>query len=45
MWYILINTVICYMANNLYIDKTSRIIYYNFNLINKRMPVSSCYLD
>lgn len=45
MWYILINTVSCYIANNLYIDKTVIFDYYNFNLINKRMPASSYHLE
>nr|DAS60351.1 MAG TPA: hypothetical protein [Caudoviricetes sp.] len=28
MWYILINTVICYISNNPYIDKISIFDYY-----------------
>ena len=45
MWYILINTVVVIYPIALCIDKTSIFDYYNFNLINKRMPVSSCHLE
>lgn len=43
--YILINTVSCCISNNLYIDKIGIFDYYIFNLINKRMPVSSYCLE